>query len=115
MQKKCNVLCFPIINISFVKSPLFVDEGPLVANLSLGSLSNPCASVSVSVKWGEQQHLSSRVAVGFTQVNPGKALGTMPEWVEGLWPAGPPFLLQEGFGAPRPQAPTVQGSLEKVV
>ena len=81
----------------------------------MGSLSNPCASVSVSVKWGEQQHLSSRVAVGFTQVNPGKALGTMPEWVEGLWPAGPPFLLQEGFGAPRPQAPTVQGSLEKVV
>lgn len=80
----------------------------------MGSLSNPCASVSVSVKWGEQQHLSSRVAVGFTQVNLGKALGTMPEWLEGLWPAGPPRLLQEGFGAPGPQASAVQGSLGKV-
>lgn len=66
------------------------------------------------LKWGEEQHLSSRVAVGFTQVNLGKALGTLPEWLEGLWPAGPPRLLQEGFGAPGPQASAVQGSLGKV-
>ena len=66
------------------------------------------------LKWGEEQHLSSRVAVGFTQVNLGKALGTLPEWLEGLWPAGPPRLLQEGFGAPGPQASAVQGSFGKV-